>query len=188
MMKQSKVSILCAAYVLVFATFFNGRPVHAAATITAGSATVAAGNNVTIPVSISGLTVPVRSFLFILTFNGTSLTNATGVAGAAIPSTAWSASAFSPNPGTLNALGFELGGGPALLNGELLSVTFTVPPGLPSGSYTVTVAYVSLLDANSQPVAVSLASGTIIVGGSGSNRSDPGQQRFERLEEFWRWG
>ena len=91
------------------AALFTIKTLHAGAVITAGSASVDPASSVTIPVSISGLATSVRSFDFSLSFDGAVLTGPDGLPGAAIPA-GWSASAFSPSAGTLNALGFDLGG------------------------------------------------------------------------------
>lgn len=138
-----------------------------------GSATTTAGTTVSVPVTIAGNTTALRSFNIQLSFNGSVLTSPSAAQGSAIPSSGWSFSSFSPGAGSLNAIGFELGGGPAVLNGTLYTASFSIPAGAANGNYTISIILAELSDAGNNPVSVATTNGVITVtGGVGGTDSD----------------
>jgi hypothetical protein len=135
--------------------------------VTVGSATVAPGNTVTVPVTVTGMAGTSRSFQINLSFNGAVLTAPVAAAGTGLPA-GFNFASNSPSTGAMIALGFEMGPGAVVLNGQLFRVTFTAAPGAAGGQYAVTIAAATILDQNNQQMAIANRNaGTITVTGGG---------------------
>jgi hypothetical protein len=145
---------------------FSVPAARGAVEVAVGSATVSPGSTVTVPVTISGMgSLVARSYQVNLSFDGTALTAPVGTKGPATPA-AMNFASNAPSAGKFRSLAFEMGTGPATLDGVLYSIAFTVPSGASPGTYSLTIGTLSVLDGGNNPITVTKTNGTITVAGA----------------------
>ena len=133
------------------------------ATMVVGTASGAAGEQVTLNISLDTRGATAQSARLNLAFDGATLTGATGGTGAALPA-AWHVSSHSPAPGDLRFLMLDLTGQGQPLNGPILTATFTIDPGAPAGDVPVTAVLVEVRDHLGTALSVAVTNGAVTVG------------------------
>jgi len=128
-----------------------------------GTASGAAGDQVTLKISLDTTGTTAQSAQLNLAFNGATLTSATGGTGAALPA-AWHLASHSPAPGQLRLLTLDLTGQGQPLNGPIFTATFTIDPGAPAGDMPVTAVLVEVHDDLGAALSVAVTNGVVTVG------------------------
>ena len=123
-------------------------------TLAAGSATVAPGGTVSVPVTLSNLdSAPLASFSITLNFNETALTDPFATRGFDLPDAAfWNFGSSAPNAGVQVVAGTEFVQPiDSIISGVIAEVTFTIPVSTPCGLYPISIAAASV---NENPTTV----------------------------------
>ena len=133
------------------------------ATMVIGTASGAAGEQVTLEIFLDTTGTTVLSAQLILAFDGATLTSATGGPGAALPA-AWLLASHSPAPGELRYLTLDLAGEGQPLNGRIFTATFTIDAGAPAGDVPVTAVLADVRDESATALSVAVTNGVVTVG------------------------
>ena len=133
------------------------------ATMVIGTASGAAGEQVTLEIFLDTTGTTVLSAQLILAFDGATLTSATGGPGAALPA-AWLLASHSPAPGELRYLTLDLAGEGQPLNGPIFTATFTIDAGAPTGDVPVTALLADVRDESAAALSVAVTNGVVTVG------------------------
>ena len=116
----------------------------------------------TLTVTLDSLGTTVGSIRVNLTFEGLTLTNPMGSAGAGLPPT-WFFVHFSPGPSSLNFLAVDLAGIGQALDGSIFSATFTVDAAAPDGAVPVSVELAEVRDESNISLSLTLTPGAVTV-------------------------
>ena len=133
------------------------------ATMVIGTASGAAGEQVTLEIFLDTMGTTALSAQLILAFDGATLTSATGGPGAALPA-AWLLASHSPAPGELRYLTLDLAGEGQPLNGPIFTATFTIDAGAPAGDVPVTAVLADVRDESAAALIVAVTNGVVTVG------------------------
>ena len=98
-----------------------------------------------------------------LTFDGATLTNAVGTAGAALP-TSWLFASNSPAPGDLRFISLDQSGIGQILNGAIFTATLTIDAGASAGGVPIAPS-VEVRDETGVELGVTLTGGMVTVSG-----------------------
>ena len=137
--------------------------------MTVGSATGAPGDRVILAISMDSAGATVMSIQVNLTFDGATLTNAVGTAGAALP-TSWLFASNSPAPGDLRFISLDQSGIGQILNGAIFTATLTIDAGASAGGVPIG-PFVEVRDELGMALSVTLTDGVVTV--SGHRRAHP---------------
>ena len=133
------------------------------ATMVIGTASGAAGEQVTLEISLDTMGATALSAQLTLAFDGVTLTSATGGPGAALPSE-WLLASHSPSPGELRFLTLDLAGQGQPLNGPIFTATFMIDAGAPAGDVPVTVVLTDVRGESATVLNVAVTNGVVTVG------------------------
>ena len=133
-----------------------------AARFVIGTAVGAAGEQVTLNISLDTMGTAAQSIQLNLAFDGATLTSATGAPGTALPA-AWLLASHSPAPGELRYVALDLAGESQAFNGLVFTATFTIDAGAPPGDVTVTAALADVRDESVAALSVAVINGEVSV-------------------------